>query len=148
MKCAVAGNDPNVGRIVGAIGSYLGTLEKGDIADGGGGSWDLTKGLQVSLGGVAIFSEGAFRLDEATEQHLSDYMLNCQLFPDSLPEHDRNYPPHNRCVEIGIALQSCDTDPSSTASSSSATSVVSPTVVVFGSDLTKEYVAVNADYRS
>lgn len=32
VKCAISGCDPNVGRIVGAIGSYLGTLKKGTLA--------------------------------------------------------------------------------------------------------------------
>jgi 5-methylcytosine-specific restriction protein B len=40
VKCAIAGCDPNVGRIVGAIGSFLGNIENGDA---------LTKGLSVTL---------------------------------------------------------------------------------------------------
>lgn len=122
VKCAIAGNDPNVGRIVGAIGSYLGTLSLGE---------DLTKGLAVTLGGVDIFRDGAFQLDPAKELLLSDYMLDAQLFPAETSEGDRTYPTHSKTVDISIRLCAgmgcCD---------------------VIGSDLTKEYVEVNADYRS
>ena len=41
------------------------------------------------------------------------------------------YPPHERCVEIAIDL-----------------GVGDASAVVVGSDLTKEYVSINADYRS
>jgi len=122
VKCAIAGCDPNVGRIVGAIGSFLGNIEHGDA---------LTKGLSVTLGGVEIFSKGAFQLDPVKEKMLSDYMFDTQLFPASVPEHDRNYPPHMKSVVIGITLTSG-----------------SGSCEVIGSDLTKEYVEVNADYRS
>ena len=55
VKCAIAGNDPNVGRIVGAIGSFLGNyVDNGET---------LTKGLSVTLGGIDIFKNGAFQLD-------------------------------------------------------------------------------------
>jgi glutamate N-acetyltransferase/amino-acid N-acetyltransferase len=94
----------------------------------------MTHGLSVSLGGVDIFNNGSFQLDPTKEQLLSDYMLAAQLYPDSLPEHDRTFPPHDRCVDVEIKLAF---DPSASGSS-----------VVIGSDLTKEYVEVNADYRS
>ena len=122
VKCAIAGCDPNVGRIVGAIGSFLGNVPGGE---------KLTEGLLVTLGGVDIFRDGAFQLDPAKEKLLSDYMFDTQLFPTDVPEHDRNYPTHMKNVDISIALKggsgSCN---------------------VIGSDLTKEYVEVNADYRS
>lgn len=122
VKCAIAGCDPNVGRIVGAIGSFLGNVENGS---------KLTEGLSVTLGGVDIFKDGAFQLDPAKEKLLSDYMFDTQLFPASVPEHDRNYPTHMKNVDIEIKL----------ASGSGSCEVI-------GSDLTKEYVEVNADYRS
>lgn len=131
VKCAISGSDPNVGRIVGAIGSYLGSQavisEIGlDIAA------KLTRGLRVTMGGVVIFSDGAFQLDPTKESQLSDYMLDAQLFPSDVPEHERNYPPHEKYVDIEVAL---DGDGQGHC-------------VVVGSDLTKEYVEVNADYRS
>jgi glutamate N-acetyltransferase/amino-acid N-acetyltransferase len=122
VKCAIAGCDPNVGRIVGAIGSYLGTVSNGK---------DLTNGLYVKLGGVDIFRDGAFQLDPAKEKVLSDYLFDAQLFPSESLEHDRNYPTHFKNVDIEIIMK---------GGSGSCT--------VIGSDLTKEYVEVNADYRS
>jgi len=124
VKCAISGCDPNVGRIVGAIGSYLGTIPNGA---------ELIAGLSVSLGDTDIFSKGAFQLDPVKDKILSDYMLDCQLFPSEVKEEDRNYPTHFKCVEIGINM-SGGRGPGS--------------CVVIGSDLTKEYVEVNADYRS
>jgi glutamate N-acetyltransferase/amino-acid N-acetyltransferase len=84
------------------------------------------------MGGIPIFSKDCFQLDPDKEKLLSDYLFDCQLFPSESLEHDRNYPPHDKCVDISIAMNS-GFDGSS---------------VVIGSDLTKEYVEVNADYRS
>ena len=123
FKCAIAGCDPNVGRIVGAIGSYLGNyVDHGE---------KYTKDLFITLGGMVIFKDGQFLLDPAKEKQLSDYLFDSQLFPSDMPEHDRNYPPHTKNVDITIDLKS---GPAS--------------CIVIGSDLTKEYVEVNADYRS
>jgi glutamate N-acetyltransferase/amino-acid N-acetyltransferase len=119
VKCAIAGCDPNVGRIVGAIGSYLGTLPGGAA-------------MSVTLGGIDIFKNGAFQLDPVKEKILSDYMLDAQLFPADMSEKERKYPPHSKTVDITIAMQTGGTG----------------TSIVIGSDLTKEYVEENADYRS
>lgn len=123
VKCAIAGCDPNVGRIVGAIGSYLGNY----VQDGD----QYTKDLYVTLGGMVIFKDGQFQLNPEKEKLLSDYLFDSQLFPANMPEHDRNYPPHVKNVDITIDLKSGPA-----------------TCIVIGSDLTKEYVEVNADYRS
>jgi glutamate N-acetyltransferase / amino-acid N-acetyltransferase len=125
VKCAVAGCDPNVGRIVGAIGSYLGSIQNGA---------SLTKGLTITLGGIEIFGGGAFSLNPATESLLSDYLLDRKLFSDDVAEHDRTFPPHAKTVDLSIMLNS---DPNNTGE-----------CVLYGSDLTQEYVEVNADYRS
>lgn len=127
VKCAIAGSDPNVGRIVGAIGSYLGTLSDQSLAS------EMANGMSLKMGGYEIFSNGKFQLDPKTEKLLSDYMLDCQQYPDDFPNHERKFPPHQKCVEIEINFQS----EKSTES-----------VLVIGGDLTKEYVEVNADYRS
>lgn len=125
VKCAIAGCDPNVGRIVGAIGSFLGNyVEDSD---------KYTKDLRVTLGGTVIFEKGAFQLDPQKEKILSDLMVDAQLFPSEVKEEDRNYPMHFKNVDIGIELLG-------TAGPGKC--------VVIGSDLTKEYVEVNADYRS
>lgn len=129
VKCAISGSDPNVGRIVGAIGSFLGSAAVSATQEE---KETLTRDMVVALGGEVIFEKNAFQLDPSKERRLSDYMLDAQLFPADLPEHDRNYPPHSKYVDIEIRL------------SGSA----SGQCTVIGSDLTKEYVEVNADYRS
>jgi N-acetylglutamate synthase/N-acetylornithine aminotransferase len=48
-------------------------------------------------------------------------------------EHS-NYPPHQKCVELGVEFGSTGTDGVS--------------ATIYGSDLPAEYVAVNADNRS
>ena len=119
FKTAVAGNDPNVGRLVGAVGSYLGR-EAPEL--------DLSRAT-MWLGGVLIFEGGQFALDAGKEDLMHEHMKSALLTDaqgNSLP-----YPPHERNVQIEINLA---------AGEASAT--------VFGSDLTKEYVAINADYRS
>ena len=90
--------------------------------------------MSVSLGGIDIFKNDAFALDPVKEKLLSDYLYDCQLFPTESLEHDRNYHPHNKVVDITIIMNNGN---GSTGS-----------CVVIGSDLTKEYVEVNADYRS
>ena len=125
VKCAIYGCDPNVGRIVGAIGSFLGKFEDGS---------KYTRGLSVDINDQNIFADGAFSLNPTLEKILSDSMVKAQLYSDDIPEIDRNYPPHDKTVNINIAL---DYDSSNVGK-----------CTVIGSDLTKDYVEVNADYRS
>uniref|UniRef100_A0A7S0LID0 Arginine biosynthesis bifunctional protein ArgJ, mitochondrial n=1 Tax=Coccolithus braarudii TaxID=221442 RepID=A0A7S0LID0_9EUKA len=119
FKTAVAGNDPNVGRLVGAVGSYLGRaapeLELG--------------GVSMRLGGRTIFKQGSFDLDSEAEAELSAHLKQALITGEggvSLP-----YPPHERCVEVEVELGNGD-----------------EAITVVGSDLTREYVDINADYRS
>jgi len=51
-----------------------------------------------------------------------------------------DYPPHQRCVEVDIDL--------GMASPADAADAESTSAVVIGGDLTYEYVAINAEYRS
>ncbi len=125
VKCAISGCDPNVGRIVGAVGSYLGTIHTGDAAK-------MTETMVLKLGGVTIFENNSMLLDPQKEKVLSDYMFDSMLFPNDVPEHERNYPAHYKSVEISIGFKNVGNGAST----------------VIGSDLTKEYVEVNADYRS
>ncbi len=84
-------------------------------------------GMTLTLGGRVIFSQGKFVLEgDAVEKEISQHMSNAQF-----DEHS-DYPPHQRFVEIGINFNGAG----------------SGKAVVMGSDLTAEYVAVNADYRS
>ena len=116
VKCAISGNDPNIGRIAAAIGSFMGKFfPQTSVSD-----------MTLTLGGRNVFKEGKFVLEgQAVEDMLSAHMADAQL-----GEHD-DFPKHQKFVEIGVDFG---------GTGSSAT--------VLGSDLTNEYVAVNADYRS
>jgi glutamate N-acetyltransferase/amino-acid N-acetyltransferase len=89
VKTAVFGNDPNVGRIVSALG---------DWADSAGFALDLRK-LNVSMGGIEIFAEGCFRLDTEKEGRLNRYLEECALDPES-----GGFPVHDRQVELAVEL--------------------------------------------
>jgi len=116
FKCAVSGNDPNTGRLAGAIGSFMGKFNSGESVDD----------VVMTLGGKTIFSNGKFVLEgDAVERELSRHMEEAQL-----GEQDE-FPQHQNFVEIGVDFGT---------GHGSAT--------ILGSDLTNEYVAVNADYRS
>jgi len=118
FKCAVAGNDPNTGRLAGAIGSYMGKY----MPDA-----DLSQ-MSLTLGGRKIFSNGKFVLEgDAVEKELSQHMKDAEYGDSTV------FPPHQRFVEIGIDFGNVGGDMSLT---------------ILGSDLTQEYVVVNADYRS
>lgn len=126
FKCAVAGNDPNVGRLVQAIGKHTGLHAPG---------LDLSR-LRLQLGGIEIFADGVFQLNPQKEEALVAHLRSAELYP-SAPAVDGvftppvDYPPHERCVEIDIELAAGPAE-----------------AVVFGGDLTHEYVSENADYRS
>jgi glutamate N-acetyltransferase/amino-acid N-acetyltransferase len=126
FKCAVAGNDPNVGRLVQAIGKHVGAHNL---------QIDLSR-LRARMGGVEIFASGAFQLSPEKETALIAHLKGAELYV-SAPNKDGvftppiHYPPHERCVEIEVDL---------------GTGYESATVL--GADLTHEYVSENADYRS
>lgn len=126
FKCAVAGNDPNVGRLVQAIGKHAGSLP---------GGLDLSR-LRLHMGGIEIFSGGVFRLDPQKETALVGHLKSAELYASNIPADGVysaavDYPPHEQCVEISIDL----------GTGSAAATVI-------GGDLTHEYVSENADYRS
>ena len=126
FKCAVAGNDPNVGRLVQAIGKHIGAFAP---------KTDLSK-LRASMGGVEIFAHGVFQLDPAKEAALVAHLRGAELYASAAPKDGVfsapiDFPPHERCVELAIEVGN---------GAASAT--------VFGGDLTHEYVSENADYRS
>ncbi len=126
FKCAVAGNDPNVGRLVQAVGKYVGAHEPG-----------IPLGrTRMNLGGIPIVADGEFALDPAKEQQLVAHLKAAELYGSAEPKDGVfsppiDFPPHERCVEIEIDLG---------AGAAAAT--------VIGADLTHEYVSENADYRS
>ncbi len=94
VKTAVFGNDPNVGRVLSALGDYFGNH---DIAVGPGE-------LSFAIGGVQVYTGGSFALDPEAEDRLSRYMKECQH-----TSGDRGYPEHERSVEIEITVGRGDT---------------------------------------
>ncbi len=126
FKCAVAGNDPNVGRLVQAIGKHIGAFAP---------QTDLSK-LRAAMGGVDIFANGVFQLDPSKEAALIAHLRGAELYASAAPKDGVfsapiDFPPHERCVELEIEVGN---------GAASAT--------VLGGDLTHEYVSENADYRS
>jgi glutamate N-acetyltransferase/amino-acid N-acetyltransferase len=126
FKCAVAGNDANVGRLIQAIGKYVGASDQ---------KTDLSK-LEVRLGGITIFHGGVFQLDPLKEKALSSHLVGAELYQSAPPKDGVftaaiDYPPHEKCVEITIDL-----------------GTGTEAATIFGGDLTHEYVSENADYRS
>ena len=126
FKCAVAGNDPNVGRLVQAIGKHIGAFAP---------KTDLSR-LRAAMGGVEIFARGVFQLDPAKEAALVAHLRGAELYASAAPKDGVfsapiDFPPHERCVELEIEVGN---------GAASAT--------VLGGDLTHEYVSENADYRS
>ena len=126
FKCAVAGNDPNVGRLVQAIGKHVGAHAPGT---------DLSK-LTLTLGGIEIFSGGVFQLNPDKEKALVAHLKGAELYESAAPKDGVftapiDYPPHERCVEINVDLGRGNA-----------------AAIIIGGDLTHEYVSENADYRS
>ncbi len=126
FKCAVAGNDPNVGRLVQAIGKYVGAYAP---------DTDLSK-LRASIGGIEIFANGSFQLNPEKETALVAHLKGSELYASAPPKDgvfapSVDFPPHERCVEIVVDL-----------------GLGAAGATVFGGDLTHEYVSENADYRS
>lgn len=126
-QCAVCGNDPNIGRLVMAIGKYIGNL---------GVSLDPHR-VCIQIGPHTIFSQGAFQLNTYIENALIAYFKATELYASASPDaHGMfaapiNYPPHEQSVDItidlGLGQESC---------------------TVWGSDRSHEYISENADYRS
>ena len=138
-KCAIAGNDPNVGRVIGAVGSYVGNhIENHEKAD------ELMQSCTLRIAGEVVFSNGSFELSTEKERRLVRALQEAELY-ESVPEFVKNsshvtyvppvtFPRHDRVVNIDISFESSYEYEGS--------------AVVIGGDLTHEYVAENADYRS
>ena len=63
FKSAVAGNDPNVGRLIGKVGQALGAAGA-----------RMAQDCICKIGGETIFEHGQFRLDTAKERRLSSHL--------------------------------------------------------------------------
>jgi glutamate N-acetyltransferase/amino-acid N-acetyltransferase len=126
FKCAVAGNDPNVGRLVQAVGKFIGAHHS---------NLDVSH-TDMRLGGIPIVQNGEFSLDPSKERELVQHLRDAELYASATPKNGVfsptiDFPPHERTVEVEIDLK------------------LGPArAVVLGADLTHEYVSENADYRS
>ncbi|MFT3925354.1 MAG: bifunctional ornithine acetyltransferase/N-acetylglutamate synthase [Myxococcales bacterium] len=127
FQCAVAGNDPNVGRLVCAIGKYVGAVDS---------TLDLSR-TRLTMGGIELMKNGIFALSPDKEQALVAHLKAAELYA-SVPPADGltfrppvSYPPHERSVEITVELGLGD-----------------QAAIVLGADRTHEYISENADYRS
>ncbi len=89
VTTAVFGNDPNVGRLLSAVGDYAGNNDM-----------ELDKDrITISLGGEVVFENGAFRLDQEKELRLSEY-----LKAGTLDSEHKEFPAHDRCVDVAVRL--------------------------------------------
>ncbi|MFW6214768.1 MAG: bifunctional ornithine acetyltransferase/N-acetylglutamate synthase [Alkalispirochaetaceae bacterium] len=81
VKSAIYGNDPNVGRILMALGDGLSDL----------GLDHSFEGLQVEIDGVPVFRNGLFTLTPEVEKRLAASLKESSMDPTltGYPEHDR-----------------------------------------------------------
>jgi glutamate N-acetyltransferase/amino-acid N-acetyltransferase len=91
VKTAAFGNDPNVGRLIMAVGDYAGN--SGLELD--------REAIVISIGGEVVFKGGSFTLDAEKEKRMFDHMKEAQLDPER-----GAFPEHNRRIEIELDLGS------------------------------------------
>jgi len=89
VKTAVFGNDPNVGRIVSALGDFASAVRF---------PIDL-KRLRLSMGDDELFVDGCFFLDAGKEERLNRYLTESALDPAA-----KGFPAHDRQVVLEIDL--------------------------------------------
>jgi len=94
VKTAAFGNDPNVGRIIMAVGDYLGNAGWRAVDPGA---------VTVSIGGHLVFKRGSFSLDAEKEALIFSHMKEAELDPEN-----NKYPAHNRRIEIELDLNAGD----------------------------------------
>lgn len=127
VKTAIAGNDANAGRLVMAVGKYIGDRNP---------DMDLSR-CQMHIGEEGIMVDSAFALDPDKDARLHAYLRQTELYASAGPDDKGvfsppvDFPPHELCVEITIDLGCGNARFTAT-----------------GADLTHEYVSENADYRS
>ncbi|CAM9409858.1 unnamed protein product [Discosporangium mesarthrocarpum] len=118
FKTAISGNDPNVGRLLAVVGRVMATESP---------EADMSK-TRLSFGGSVVFENNAFCIGPKKEEELCDLFKGAQITDggNHLP-----YPPHFRVVPVEVDL-----------------GIGKASATVVGSDLSSEYVRINADYRS
>lgn len=89
VKTAVFGNDPNVGRILMAVGDYAGN----------NGISIRPQDTSISICGYVVYRNGSFDLNAEKEDLVSRALKETMLKTAEL-----GYPAHDRCVHIGIRV--------------------------------------------
>ena len=97
VKTAIYGNDPNVGRIIAALGSYLGRQPSGFVAK------RLPERTTVKVGGVTVFERGEFTLTPVKEAQLHALMKDAFLDYSKGP-----FPGHFNVVDVEVDLNGGD----------------------------------------
>src|SRR5690349_21569020 len=127
FQCAVNGNDPNVGRLLCAVGKHLGALRL---------ALDPSR-IRIAMGGELLLEGGVMRLDPGREERLVAHLRAAELYASRPPADGLTFkppiahPPHERSVELAVDLG---------AGSAGAE--------ILGADRSHEYITENADYRS
>ena len=127
LQCAICGNDPNVGRLVCAVGKCVGNDFPGT---------DLSA-CHMAIGGKTVFSDGAFHIPPELETKLSDCLKDAELYESAPPDENGvfrppvSWPAHEKTVDILVDLGCGD-----------------GAFTAIGGDRTHEYISENADYRS
>jgi glutamate N-acetyltransferase / amino-acid N-acetyltransferase len=137
FKAAINGNDPNVGRLLSAIGDYLGNNR-----------YSTLDNMKIEIGDTLIYENAKFLINESVESRLKKVLEDSQMFNSEphiiLDEQNGNveqvlypvpskYPKHQKCVDIIVSLGMENGEEEA---------------VVRGADLTHEYVTENGAYRS
>ncbi|CAE7848060.1 unnamed protein product [Symbiodinium sp. KB8] len=79
VKTAVAGNDPNVGRLVMAVGKAVMHASPRHSPVGAGLPVDLAS-VSISMGGRTIFENGRMKLNADTEAFLLQYLRDTAMY--------------------------------------------------------------------
>ena len=127
FKCAVAGNDPNVGRLVQAIGRHVGAHAPG---------LGPVRTRACDWAASRFFPAAPSSSIPAKEAALVAHLRQAELYASAPPKNGVftppvDFPAHERCVEIEVDL-----------------GLGRAGATVLGADLTHEYISENADYRS
>ena len=83
VKAAVNGNDPNVGRLVCAVGKHAGAL---------GLPLDPAK-VRMKVGGEVVLEAGAMRLDPEKERRLVAHLKSAELYASAPATGRPHLPP-------------------------------------------------------
>ena len=126
LKAAVNGNDPNVGRLLCAVGK---------VAGAEGIALDPDRAV-MRVGGETVLEGGAMRLEPDKEQRLVAHLRSAELYASAPP------------VTASSSRPSISRRTSGASRSRSTWAWARRRATVLGADLSHEYVSENADYRS